>query len=175
MSIVYYHLNLIDSTAGCCCCHCFSLQGAESLANTIYSLLCPLNTSFRPSPLRFSAHTYFFSSWTSLQNPLQRMCKNGCNEPTQVIYVDIRRDNDALLKDSEVFHILSQFCRRTLKGFKMYFLSYKLYYISQKSHSNMVYVRRSHCVELPESPWLNVSLYKHRRECKYLRKLNSFH
>ncbi len=111
MSIVYYHLNLIDSTAGCCCCCCFSLQCAESLANTIYSLLCPLNTSFRPSPLCFSAHTYFFSSWTSLQNPLQRMCKNGWNEPTQVIYVDIRRDNDALLKDSEVFHILSQFCR----------------------------------------------------------------
>lgn len=75
MSIVYCHLHLIDPTAGCCfVLGFFSLQGAESLVSTIYSLLCPLNTSFRPSPLCFSAHTYFFFHPELLYKILCRGC-----------------------------------------------------------------------------------------------------
>lgn len=110
-------------------CSFFFLFLTESILSIFYSLLCPLNTSFRPSPVRFSAHIwnfffFFFFTCTHLvtANSQQRMWKNGCNEPTQVIYAnDIQRDNVALLKTVRFLTTFSQIW--TLKGFKMYFLT----------------------------------------------------
>lgn len=114
----YYHFHLIDFNAFFflrLCMQGYTRLGAESLASTIYSLLCPLNINFRPSPLHFSAHTWFFlffilNSPHITENPLQKFCKIGLQNQHRSFMLMIFKGNSCSTEEF-FFTTFSQFCR----------------------------------------------------------------
>lgn len=116
------------------CMQGYTRLGTESLASTIYSLLCPLNISFRPSPLRFSEHTWFFilNSPHITEIPLQKFCKIGLQNRHRSFMLMIFKGNNVALLKPEVFHNLFAILQifhiliLTLNGIKTS-LTYKLY------------------------------------------------